>query len=1386
MARWIAFIRKNLITSVLASSALMLISGSRAAASQPAWWGLRAVVVEGAAPADFELLNQGQLKQLALAAFLEMEAALPGGAGLDVTALLNLWTVVDTVGNRVPNEHLNADDYSPVNLGQLKATAGVFYDRLIALQWARGYPWAWIFADDFALANLGQAKSLFAFPLDQNRDINANGIPDWWEMQNLGSLFSRSNMDSDWDGILDFDEFELGTDPNDFFNGHTPVLNLVSGEGQISSPGEILPERLTVRLAQSDGTPIASAPVTFQVLTGGNGGLFDAAEPTTQHLRRLTVFTDVNGIASAQYIQPDSIEFTSRLQVFAGNAEPLPLRSFTTTDAEPLTQAAPPEFSVDGGAHRLPQTIQVRCGTPGALMYYTTNGAEPTSADTAVEDGGFIFVGETLLLKATAFRAGIGYSATKSAAFQIGREIWSGSSHTLALDLNGTLWAWGGNDAGQLGIGTTVDQNAPFIIPGIGEVRTAATGAAHSLAVLARGGVLAWGYNGDGQLGDGTRSNRVTPVSVIGMRGVLSVAAGAGHSVAVCEDGTVWAWGANEAGQLGHGDLESSLVPTRVPVLSQVRFVVAGERFTVALKADGTVWAWGAGENGQLGRGVMGGSAVPVQVTGLTEVVAISAGAAHVVALKADGAVWVWGKNADGQLGLGDTQDRSVPTLVPGLPLGVLAVAAGQAHTLALQADKTALAWGKNDAGQVVRGGPSQVLLPMTLGGLAITTIAAGNATLTLDTGGHLWSSQTGDTLTPDAGGGNNTGNNNVPTGTGGRAQNNTPLEAFTLGFSHQFLFFAEPETFIFQGEMRSSSTGDGNDYGDSYLSGSALDLKMWETNGQFYANSILWFVSAGTYIGPRSETIEEAKINAVLDARPLNGQGGILKVTVQAPDGPATVREFQSDFSDDVFSFSDNAHTGETLANIPVGSRIRFTADGLTQTTVGFYGGRTAVRMRLNSLLPQTNPSTQSSDRVNAGYLLFKEKGLNGAECLGHPVNSELIFTLDEPTSYALLPIELRDIKDAADTSDDIRITPWDNTQAMTEANVAWIEAHASPSNVAPRMPQLEFAIPDLPQTLTLLAKLEVKYDRGNGSKRLKWRNQPEDTVKIPATGEFQVVSGDTWKIWQAYMNEPFFGGDATLTYKLANGQKEVLGPQTIAFRIGGRNPQPANAKRFITSLPEAGEGGNLWFAYAIAKSESKDYNGQGTRYNQFLSLLPKYKTALGFPLWNDDGDDAGSALPGGYGLFQVTGNASDAKFNIPRSQIWNWQENARGGIAILSSKAVIARDWMAIQKDINNAHGVPLPKLTILGVMFSENTNRSMVHAVTMKTWNGAKKPPEGFVDREGPVPNFIIDTAGGHFCYWKNALQGWALSRYNRPNDYPKIQPFNYVRLVCEQVE
>jgi len=165
-------------------------------------------------------------------------------------------------------------------------------------------------------------------------------------------------------------------------------------------------------------------------------------------------------------------------------------------------------------------------------------------------------------------------------------------------------------------------------------------GVSHSLALLPDGTVWAWGSNQYGQLGNkdvvttitvsgNTISASSTPVQVSDLTDITAISAGGGHNLAVKNNGTVWAWGVNYDGQLGDGTTADSNAPVQVMIsltmpLTDIIAISAGAFHNLALKSDGTVWAWGSNGLGLLGNGTTDNSSTPVQVNGLTSVIAIA------------------------------------------------------------------------------------------------------------------------------------------------------------------------------------------------------------------------------------------------------------------------------------------------------------------------------------------------------------------------------------------------------------------------------------------------------------------------------------------------------------------------------------------------------------------------------------------------------------------------------------------------------------------------------------------------------------------------------------------------------------------------------------------
>ena len=318
---------------------------------------------------------------------------------------------------------------------------------------------------------------------------------------------------------------------------------------------------------------------------------------------------------------------------------------------------------------------------------------------------------------------------------------------TVALKEDGSLWTWGVNGRGQLGnesiptgVGGRSDTPVPVKRSGVidRDWEMASAGSQQIVALKKDGSLWAWGDNNYGQLGrgshDGTAHSNPTELLGADSNGKpfkdyrwKTVSAGNSHIVAIKDDGTLWAWGNNEYGQLGKGDgYSANTIDNWEPAKIEINkanykdaidtdwfAVFAGSMHTVAIKTDGSLWAWGRNDGGQLGDGTGGDDTdvnnkptpVPVKINGVIDKdwESVSGGLNHTIAHKRNGTLWAWGKNGDGQLGLGDKIIRTIPTRL-GVAADLVGVSAGEKHSAALRRSGILWTWGSNGYGQLGDG----------------------------------------------------------------------------------------------------------------------------------------------------------------------------------------------------------------------------------------------------------------------------------------------------------------------------------------------------------------------------------------------------------------------------------------------------------------------------------------------------------------------------------------------------------------------------------------------------------------------------------------------------------------------------------------------------------
>jgi alpha-tubulin suppressor-like RCC1 family protein len=285
-------------------------------------------------------------------------------------------------------------------------------------------------------------------------------------------------------------------------------------------------------------------------------------------------------------------------------------------------------------------------------------------------------------------------------------------ANTCAIKKDGTLWCWGDNSWGQIGDGSFGgDVSQPTFV--MDQVLKVSVGYRHTCAIKSDGSLWCWGNNQYGQLGDGTvgttRPFLVQPIDM--SRDVLDVSAGSDHTCAVKTDGSLWCWGRNDRGQLGDGTSVGKVIPKRI-FESGIKKISTGDKYTCAIKNDSSLWCWGENNSGQLGLGVIGGYyTIPQPVTNDVIRVSTSIGA-HTCAVKSDGSIFCWGNNSYGQLGNGSfgfgfgnnisspSSDIYVDAFYNRLT-DIYYVSVGLSHTCAVDNSNQIWCWGNNYYGQL-------------------------------------------------------------------------------------------------------------------------------------------------------------------------------------------------------------------------------------------------------------------------------------------------------------------------------------------------------------------------------------------------------------------------------------------------------------------------------------------------------------------------------------------------------------------------------------------------------------------------------------------------------------------------------------------------------------
>ena len=232
----------------------------------------------------------------------------------------------------------------------------------------------------------------------------------------------------------------------------------------------------------------------------------------------------------------------------------------------------------------------------------------------------------------------------------------TGLDHTLAIRVDGSLWAWGRNNHNQIGDTNTISRSSPIQVSASGWKKVAA-GVDNSFAISSNNQLYAWGKSDHGQTGIPTVSNNTLSTPLLVGSNYKCISAGCNFAIAIKTDNTLWTWGYNEDGRLGLGDTISRSSPVQLCSNKLWKKISAGQRQSAAIDIDGNIYVWGCNGYANLGLGTTVPQMVscPVQLSSSKQWRDVSINNIAGAAISTEGSVYVWGINCCLMLGIGST-----------------------------------------------------------------------------------------------------------------------------------------------------------------------------------------------------------------------------------------------------------------------------------------------------------------------------------------------------------------------------------------------------------------------------------------------------------------------------------------------------------------------------------------------------------------------------------------------------------------------------------------------------------------------------------------------------------------------------------------------------------
>ena len=299
------------------------------------------------------------------------------------------------------------------------------------------------------------------------------------------------------------------------------------------------------------------------------------------------------------------------------------------------------------------------------------------------------------------------------------KEIMHNSDSVYTILEDGSLYAWGDNDNGELGIGSDeLDKNTPTKVNLPGKIKELIEYSSSIYTILEDGSLYAWGYNYNGQLGVGDEVNRNIPAKVDLPGKIKELIADSDSVYAMLEDGSLYAWGDNYNGQLGVGDEMDRNTPTKVNLPSKIKELMLldiGYGSLYAILEDGSLYEWGYNFSGELGVGSENEYVnTPTKVNLPGTIKELITGAFSFYAILEDGTLYAWGVNYNGHLGIGSGSENeyeyvNTPTKV-NLPGTIKELITNGNSVYAILEDNSLYAWGYNKNGELGVGKYDEII----------------------------------------------------------------------------------------------------------------------------------------------------------------------------------------------------------------------------------------------------------------------------------------------------------------------------------------------------------------------------------------------------------------------------------------------------------------------------------------------------------------------------------------------------------------------------------------------------------------------------------------------------------------------------------------------------